>query len=558
MITVLLVHDNTDLLDATRSTLEKMGEVRVDTVNSIKHAVEVLKTRSYDIIVSYYRLPEVNGIEFLSDMNGIEFLKYLKMNGNATPFILYTRHGPDKVVVEDLNYAAELAVSRGGTTRQPLTELRDMIKQAVTRRRSERDLAIKFDMLNAILGATPLSICQMHGRVIDWANPPMSRLLGYEEGLLAGKSAQVLFPSKEEYDHCTRELVMQVGDDGWGYGDAKLVRKDGKSVNVRLRARLADPQDPSKGEVWVGEDVSEKIALTEELRQSELRYRELMHNANSIIMKIDPEGTITFFNKAAQSFFGYSGPEILGKNVVGTIFPATTRSGRDLTSMMDAIDQDSEGCSIRINENVLRTGDSVWVAWTNKAIRDDTGRITEILCIGNDITDHDSHDRVRISTAMWKDRVITGTDVKEGVFDAVFHICMDISREGREGKQVGTSFIVGDSDNVLAKSRQLILNPFEGHRREDRMVTNPDLKENIKELAQLDGAFIIRGDGTVEAAGRYITIDTSTACLPKGLGTRHSSVAGMTQATSAIGIVVSQSGGKISIFRGGQIVQEIA
>jgi DNA integrity scanning protein DisA with diadenylate cyclase activity len=165
---------------------------------------------------------------------------------------------------------------------------------------------------------------------------------------------------------------------------------------------------------------------------------------------------------------------------------------------------------------------------------------------------------VRISTDSWREQVIADTDIKEDVFDAVFHVCAEISLEGREGKPVGTAFLLGDVKNVLENSRQLILNPFEGHKPETRMITNYDLKENIKEIAQLDGAFVISGDGVIEAAGRHITIDTSAISIPKGMGTRHSSVAGITQATNAIGIVVSQSGGRISIFKNGKIVKVIS
>lgn len=129
MITVLLVHDNTDLIDATRSYLERMGEVRVDSVNSTKQALEVLKNRAYDVIVSYYHLPVVDGIEFLGDMNGVELLKYLKQQGNTTPFIIYARNPGNKVVLEDINYASEMVV----TSRTPLSELLDIIKQAVLR-----------------------------------------------------------------------------------------------------------------------------------------------------------------------------------------------------------------------------------------------------------------------------------------------------------------------------------------------------------------------------------------------------------------------------------------
>jgi DNA integrity scanning protein DisA with diadenylate cyclase activity len=102
-----------------------------------------------------------------------------------------------------------------------------------------------------------------------------------------------------------------------------------------------------------------------------------------------------------------------------------------------------------------------------------------------------------------------------------------------------------------------MLNAFEGHKPESRMVTNPDLKENIKEFAQLDGAFVITGDGFIEASGRYITVDTSKVTLPKGMGTRHNSVAAITQESKAVGIVVSQSGGGITIFKNGQILKKI-
>jgi DNA integrity scanning protein DisA with diadenylate cyclase activity len=135
---------------------------------------------------------------------------------------------------------------------------------------------------------------------------------------------------------------------------------------------------------------------------------------------------------------------------------------------------------------------------------------------------------------------------------------MEIAREGREGKSVGTAFIIGDAANVMAKSKQMILNPFEGHAKESRMITNCEIREMIKELAQLDGAFVVSGDGLIEAAARRITIEMSNVQIPKGLGTRHASVAGITQVTNAIGIVVSQSGGKISIFRNGRIIQEIS
>ncbi len=142
------------------------------------------------------------------------------------------------------------------------------------------------------------------------------------------------------------------------------------------------------------------------------------------------------------------------------------------------------------------------------------------------------------------------------IFKAVMRLSIEIAREGREGKPVGTAFILGDSDAVLERSRQLILNPVSGHSETDRMITSPDMRENIKELSLVDGAFVIRENGIVEAAGRYISIDTSRVTVPKGFGTRHVSIAAITQETQALGIVVSESGGVVRIFADGKVIVE--
>ena len=153
--------------------------------------------------------------------------------------------------------------------------------------------------------------------------------------------------------------------------------------------------------------------------------------------------------------------------------------------------------------------------------------------------------------------LLRGSGVQQFVFEEVLEIAMEIRIEGREGHSIGTAFIVGDSANVMARSRQLVLNPFEGHNREKMKLSDMEIKDSIKEFAQIDGVFVISEDGTVEAAGRYITIDTGKVRLPGGLGTRHSSVAAITSVTNALGVVVSQSGGVIRIFKNGKIALKI-
>ena len=134
---------------------------------------------------------------------------------------------------------------------------------------------------------------------------------------------------------------------------------------------------------------------------------------------------------------------------------------------------------------------------------------------------------------------------------------MEIGREGREGQAVGTSFVVGDTDAVMNNSRQFVLNPFHGHEEAARQITRDRHPWEYQGVCPVDGAFIVSGNGVVESAGRYITVDMSQVEIPDGLGARHSSIAGITMVTSSIGIVVSQSGGLITIFKDGKIVHTI-
>jgi len=557
MISVLFVDDNTDFLMQFRPFLEKTGEVQLDVVQSAKLAIEKLKSRRFDVIICYERVSAVNGIEFVSDMDGIGFLLYLRSMGNPTPVILFSRMSENRVAFEEVNNGTEIVIPRTADLRSPAADLVTLIKQTALRKKSERDVKLQNDQLTAILSATPLGIFQMRNATIEWINHPLSALLGMSDSIIVGKPVRSLFKSEEEFGQVCRDLQIHRDALGNGCAECELVRAGGSVVSCTLQARLLDPLDAKKGGTVVVTDISDKKKMRDALKESEAKYREMMQNAQSIILRMDMQGVITYTNTYAAAFFDYSESDIVGKNVVGTIVPEKNRGSHDLSMMANDLGFNAEGYAINVSENIRRNGDIVWIAWINKAIRDPQGHIVEVLCIGHDITDRKRTGEVRISTDTWKDQVVSDTDVREEVFDAVFHISTEISIEGREGKAVGTTFLIGDTKNVLAKSRQIMLNAFEGHQPELRMVTNPDLKENIKEFAQLDGAFVISGDGFIEASGRYITVDSSKVTLPKGMGTRHNSVAAITSVTKAVGIVVSQSGGGITIFKNGQILKKI-
>ena len=123
------------------------------------------------------------------------------------------------------------------------------------------------------------------------------------------------------------------------------------------------------------------------LRQSEERYRTLVEQANSIILRWSRDGRITFLNEFGQRFFGYSEAEIVGRLVVGTIVPQAESGGRNLRPLMSEICSDPLRFERSLNENVRRNGERVWIAWTNRAVLDETGAITEVLSVGSDVTD---------------------------------------------------------------------------------------------------------------------------------------------------------------------------
>lgn len=145
------------------------------------------------------------------------------------------------------------------------------------------------------------------------------------------------------------------------------------------------------------------------------------------------------------------------------------------------------------------------------------------------------------------------------VLDSVLNLAIDIAKEGREGRPIGTAFILGDEKDILKHTRQMIFNPFAGYPIEQRKVQDPSLRETIKEFSQLDGVFIINKDGTIVTAGAYITLNDDEIELPAGLGTRHRSCAILTKhEEEVIAIVISESGGVIRIFKKGRIITKLS
>jgi DNA integrity scanning protein DisA with diadenylate cyclase activity len=150
-----------------------------------------------------------------------------------------------------------------------------------------------------------------------------------------------------------------------------------------------------------------------------------------------------------------------------------------------------------------------------------------------------------------------GDEFNSQVVDALIQLALQIGQEGFEGHPIGTIITIGDHNAVLETSRQLTINPFQGLSESERNVLDPKIRDAIKNFSVLDGAFVIREDGVVLAAGRYLSASDDNVKIPLGLGARHAAAASITATTRCIALVVSQTSGAVRLLKEGNIVLEL-
>ncbi len=147
--------------------------------------------------------------------------------------------------------------------------------------------------------------------------------------------------------------------------------------------------------------------------------------------------------------------------------------------------------------------------------------------------------------------------IRPTVLEVAVEMACKIGRAARRGKRLGAIFMLGDSIKVLEGSKQLIPNPFQGHDDASRRLTNPDIHTALVELAKLDGAFVVRGDGFIQTAGAFLATTDADIKLPPGLGARHFAAAAVTMRTDATAVVVSATDGNVRVFSHGTMVLQI-
>lgn len=246
-------------------------------------------------------------------------------------------------------------------------------------------------------------------------------------------------------------------------------------------------------------ELSERKTVEESLRQSEHKYRELVENANSMILRIDARGRITFFNEFAQRFFGYTNEEAVGKHVVGLIVPEfESQTGRDLSNLISRVAESPTEFTYNENENVKKNGDRVWVAWNNRPLFDSAGNLLEVLCIGSDMTERmkarerERHHQAKLAQA---DRLATLGTLVSGIAHEINNPTNYISLNNENLKDIwqGIKEVLDTHDNDSCQLNIAGL-PYRDIRTEtDRLITaisggTDRIKAIVKGLKEFAGS----------------------------------------------------------------------
>jgi PAS domain S-box-containing protein len=267
--------------------------------------------------------------------------------------------------------------------------MRLLLKEARTRR---SDDVIK-DLYESIMdGITSGVWVADKNNVIYYANKAMEMIAGVTQQRLIGS---MVFPKAGE--HATKEFRPYYDE---AQETLRPVYYSGVSIHTSAGKQTYQSgwlipkikKGSYDGMICTVEDITNEKQTRKALKESEAKYKQLVENASSIIMRIDSSGAITFINPFAQRFFGYSEEEILGRKVVGTIVPETESARRAMGAMLQDIRTHPERHGSSEYATIRKNGETAWISWSNKALVDDSGTMTEVLCIGNDVTVQKQHE----------------------------------------------------------------------------------------------------------------------------------------------------------------------
>lgn len=322
-----------------------------------------------------------------------------------------------------------------------------VFEETTAQRRAQRELERREALYNDLVETATDLIwrCDSEGRYI-FLNQSWETVFGYPRSEMLGHRFTDFMSSEQaERDNALFAQLLATSGQVTNHETVHL-RKDGTPVHLVFNASFYhDDAGQIIGTQGTAHDISARKQLVETLQNSELKYRELVENAKSIILKWDRQGKILFMNEYGQQFFGYSEAELVGRSVMETIVPDHEMTGRDLARLMDDIFASPKKYARNINENIKKDGSRAWISWSNNPIIDN-GVATGMFSVGIDITAQrfaeeglaDAHKRLAESETLYRTlleqspdgiQLTVPADTRPVYFNNAMHRQLGYSRE---------------------------------------------------------------------------------------------------------------------------------
>jgi PAS domain S-box-containing protein len=369
-ILVLYVDDEPALLDPIRHYLERRGNFSVDTITSANDALVLLQKKNYDVIVSDYQMP---------GMDGIQLLRKLRDEKNQIPFIIFTGKGHEEVVIEAYNAGADFYIPKGGNPKAMFIDLTQKITQIVTRRRSEVALFESEERYRKVVEQSHDAIFIYQGSGIIFANDRVQEITGYTRQDLAGMDIRTILHPED------RERLEELGRNrvtGMALPEtfeARIFTKTGDTryLEIAITHLATAGEDAILGSV---RDITDRKLAEVSVRKSEEKYHTIFNSFDDLYYQTDMSGTITILSPSCKKITGWEASELIGLQVLD-LYPFPLQRKELLDNMF------SNG-EVHDYEVILknRNGDHLNVSVTSHLVRDENGVPVAIEGTLRDIT----------------------------------------------------------------------------------------------------------------------------------------------------------------------------
>jgi PAS domain S-box-containing protein len=392
-ISVLCVDDEDGFLESTKHLLELETSFHVDLAYSVEDALEKMKSKVFDVIVSDYQMP---------GKSGLDFLKELRDSGNNIPFILFTGKGREEVAVEALNLGAARYFNKFGNPETVYCELVHGIRQAVAQRQVEKEMWDREERLRAIFASSPdaMIVTDLHGIITDCNLETLKLLEASSMSEIVGKHYQTLL-AKDEQEKIGA-TVKELFETGFlANPESKVLTKSGSKIAIEFSAStLRDAYGKPVGAIALARNISDRKKAEAELRQSESKFRSFFENSPDYCYIISPKGEILEINKSALEALGYSKKELLGKQFLTTIYTPSSR--KKVRKVIEKWKQTGKIQNKEL-EIVTKKGEKRVVLLSGHSVCDVNGRLLHYVTVQKDVTEHKKADEaLRISEEKYR------------------------------------------------------------------------------------------------------------------------------------------------------------